>query len=132
MAGSLFVDQPQIKTLQSASLLYKRASTTERYRGRSRADFGVLHHSLHEFRVVDRSEQHTKELDCADKITATGTVSNDFQSSMETGYLSGNEDDTFWNTSGLVQQFLAEVGSHIDEQGAWSQWWPPVEGYSLS
>jgi hypothetical protein len=108
-----------MKTLQQAKLLYGRAATTDRYRGRSRANFGNLHQSVHEFRVVDRSDQHSREIDGADRAR-TESANNAAEDTLETssGSLEANA---------LLNQFLVEVGSNADEQGPWSQWWPPME-----
>ncbi|KAF5628857.1 transcriptional regulatory [Fusarium sp. NRRL 52700] len=60
-----------IKTIQNSSLLYKRATEDAgRYRGRSRADFETLHQSIHEYRIVDRSDQHLQQISHADRNTA--------------------------------------------------------------
>ncbi|KGQ12468.1 putative transporter MCH4 [Beauveria bassiana D1-5] len=110
-----------IKTIQHASLLYSRAvENRSRYQGRTRTDFDVLHQSIHEFRGVDRSDQHTQEIDGADISRHA-----DAQRQPVEGIVP--EVDT--NT--LLTQLLAEVSSNLDEQGAWSQWWPPVEEVSL-
>jgi hypothetical protein len=108
-----------MKTLQQATLLYGRAATTDRYRGRSRANFGNLHQSVHEFRVVDRSDQHSREIDGADRARTefTHRVADD---TLETSSES-------LDTNALLNQFLVEVGSNADEQGPWSQWWPLME-----
>ncbi|KAF9878119.1 fungal specific transcription factor [Colletotrichum karsti] len=48
-----------IKTIQNASLLFEQVnSNADQYRHTSRRDFEALHLSAHEFRTVDRSEQH--------------------------------------------------------------------------
>jgi len=61
----------QIKTIQNSSLLYKRATEDAgRYRGRSRADFETLHQSIHEYRIVDRSDQHLQQISHADRNSA--------------------------------------------------------------
>ncbi|OAA50206.1 Transcription factor [Beauveria brongniartii RCEF 3172] len=110
-----------IKTIQHASLLYSRAvENRSRYQGRTRTDFDVLHQSIHEFRGIDRSDQHTQEIDGADISRHA-----DAQRQPVEGIVP--EVDT--NT--LLTQLLAEVSSNLDEQGAWSQWWPPVEEVSL-
>ncbi|PNP79916.1 hypothetical protein FNYG_06613 [Fusarium nygamai] len=60
-----------IKTIQNSSLLYKRATEDAgRYRGRSRADFEALHQSIHEYRIVDRSDQHLQQISHADRNSA--------------------------------------------------------------
>ncbi|KAF5007728.1 hypothetical protein FDECE_5976 [Fusarium decemcellulare] len=57
-----------IKTIQNSSLLYKRAAEdSSRFRGRSRADFETLHQSIHEYRIVDRSDQHLQQIRRADR-----------------------------------------------------------------
>ncbi len=42
----------------------------------------------------------------------------------------GLDDDSI-DTNTLLNQLLAEVSSNVDEQGPWSQWWPPMEGVEL-
>ncbi len=111
----------KIKTIQQASLLYSRAVENRlRYQGRTRTDFDVLHQSIHEFRGIDRSDQHTQEIDEADVSGRTEAVRHSVDSIAP-------EVDT--NT--LLTQLLAEVSSNLDEQGAWSQWWPPAEDVAL-
>lgn len=92
------------------------------YRGRSRADFDTLHHSMNEFRAVDRSDQHTMEIDGA-RQAATATSSALVMDSI------GLTEDPL-SPSILLTQFLAEVGSSLNEQGAWSNWWPLPEDVS--
>lgn len=110
-----------IKTIQHASLLYSRAvENRSRYQGRTRTDFDVLHQSIHEFRGIDRSDQHTQEIDEAD-------ISRHSEAQRQSIHGIVPEVDT--NT--LLTQLLAEVSSNLDEQGAWSQWWPLAEEVSL-
>ncbi|KAM0493937.1 hypothetical protein ACHAP8_008961 [Fusarium lateritium] len=72
-----------IKTIQNSSLLYKRATEDEgRYRGRSRADFETLHQSIHEYRIVDRSDQHLQQISHADRNSTRREDGND--ASMQT------------------------------------------------
>ncbi|QPC74674.1 hypothetical protein HYE68_005426 [Fusarium pseudograminearum] len=67
-----------IKTIQNSSLLYKRATEDEgRYRGRSRADFEALHQSIHEYRIVDRSDQHLQQISHADRNSSRRDDGND-------------------------------------------------------
>lgn len=40
-------------------------------------------------------------------------------------------DDSSLDTNTLLNQLLAEVSSNVDEQGPWSQWWPPMEEVEL-
>lgn len=80
----------------------------------------MLHQSIHEFRGIDRSDQHTQEIDEADVSGRTEAVRHSVDSIAP-------EVDT--NT--LLTQLLAEVSSNLDEQGAWSQWWPPAEDVAL-
>ncbi|KAM0417228.1 hypothetical protein ACHAPT_012739 [Fusarium lateritium] len=57
-----------IKTIQNSSLLYKSATEDSgRFRGRSRADFETLHQSIHEYRIVDRSDLHLQQIRRADR-----------------------------------------------------------------
>lgn len=102
-------------------LLYGRAATEGRYRGRTRADFDNLHQSVHEFRVVDRSEQQSQEIAEAAKTPAAS------DSLINTLGL----DDQTLDTNTLLNQLMAEVSSNVDEQGPWSQWWPPMEEVEL-
>lgn len=128
-----------IKTLQHASLLYKRAATEGRYRGRTRADFDNLHQSVHEFRVVDRSEQHTQEIDRASQPAPEsreqpgGFAQSAAQPAVGTrlGDQLGFMDDRHMDTNALLNQMMAEISSNVDEQGPWSQWWPPMEEVEL-
>ncbi|KYK57302.1 fungal specific transcription factor [Drechmeria coniospora] len=104
-----------------ASLLYERASNDgQRYRGRTRADFDTLHQSIHEFRVVDRSGEHNREIDGAERAAAS-TAQAAADAGMTTPPIQGLDTNT------LLNQLMAEVSSNLDEQGAWSQWWPPIE-----
>lgn len=128
-----------IKTMQHASLLYGRAATEGRYRGRTRADFDNLHQSVHEFRVVDRSEQQSLEIDRASQPTVEtqgntsalagfagqGATPGRFGDQME--FVNGENLDT----NALLNQMMAEISSNVDEQGPWSQWWPPMEEVEL-
>lgn len=111
----------KIKTIQHASLLYSRAvENRSRYQGRTRTDFDVLHQSIHEFRGIDRSDQHTQEIDGADLPEQHDTQRQDIEG------ISSEVD-----TTTLLTQLMAEVSSNLDEQGAWSQWWPPVDEIAL-
>lgn len=103
-------------------MLYGRATEDQtRYQGRSRADFDTLHQSVHEFRVVDRSDQHSREIRGAERPPAPATSPSAVQTIPE------HELDT--NT--LLNQLFAEVSNNLDEQGAWSQWWPAIEQVDL-
>jgi hypothetical protein len=35
------------------------------------------------------------------------------------------------DTNTLLNQLFAEVSNNLDEQGAWSQWWPAIEQVHL-
>ncbi|XPS77624.1 hypothetical protein M3J09_009652 [Ascochyta lentis] len=109
-----------IKTIQHASILYERAATMDCYRGRSRADFDTLHQSMNEFRAVDRSDQYSIEIDGATQNTTEPTSTG----LMGLAHM-GDEDPS--SASVLLTEFLAEVGSSLNEQGAWSNWWPQIE-----
>ncbi|KAM4068061.1 fungal specific transcription factor [Hirsutella rhossiliensis] len=111
------------KTIRQASLLYERATKDKaRYRGRTRDDFDTLHRSLHEFRVVDRSDDHHRELDGVESAAVSCS-----QEGMGETTGSTSTQECLVDTNSLLSQLLAEVSSNLDEQGAWSQWWPPVE-----
>ncbi|KAK2595668.1 hypothetical protein QQS21_006641 [Conoideocrella luteorostrata] len=111
-----------IKTIRHASVLYERATEDRtRFQGRSRDDFDTLHQSVHEFRVVDRSDEHTREIRGAERRPVTRTSPNAEGTAPE------HEPDT--NT--LLNQLFTEVSNNFDEQGAWSQWWPAIEQVDL-
>lgn len=61
--------------------------------------------------MIDRSEHHNLEIDGAEQ--ATNSTPMDTTAQVDTTF--------------LLNQLLAEVSSNLDEQGAWSQWWPPIE-----
>lgn len=75
--------------------------------------------------MVDRSEQQSQEIAGADRPTgppepaAYGLVNT-------LGF-----DDQTLDTNTLLNQLMAEVSSNVDEQGPWSQWWPPMEEVEL-
>lgn len=121
-----FSDLRQIKTLQHASLLYSRAATEGQYKGRTRADFHNLHQSVHEFRIIDRSKQHSQEIDEANREVPRETAVETPMVTETFGF-----DDQSLDTNTLLNQLLAEVSTNVDEQGAWSQWWPPMEEVEL-
>lgn len=89
----------------------------------TRADFDNLHHSIHEFRVVDRSDQQSQELHAAGRPRESSTT-------MYNGSGMDEQMQTL-DTNTLLNQLMAEVSSNVDEQGAWSQWWPPMEEVEL-
>lgn len=77
--------------------------------------------------MVDRSEQQSQEIAGADRPpagpaepVADGSVHN------TVGF-----DGQMLDTNTLLSQLMAEVSSNVDEQGAWSQWWPPMEEVEL-
>ncbi|KJZ73210.1 hypothetical protein HIM_07407 [Hirsutella minnesotensis 3608] len=110
-----------IKTIHQASLLYERATKdAARYRGRSRRDFDTLHQSVHEFRVVDRSDDHTRELDGAEHALVPCSLETVQEVSENAHEMDSSRDDT----NSLLNQLLTEVSNNVDEQGVWSQWWP--------
>ncbi|KAH6889464.1 putative fungal-specific transcription factor [Thelonectria olida] len=116
-----------IKTIQSVSLLYQRATThQQQYQGKSRADFEGLHHSIHEFRILDRSDRHMKEIQNAEG-GGTGTGVNGNQ-----GSAADNNGNQIPNVNPLLHNFLTEMGSVMDEEIAWSHWLPPLDTVDLS
>lgn len=103
-------------TIKHASLLYQRATADKsRYQGKSRADFDVLHQSIHEFRVIDRSHQHIQEIECAEGGTISTTTP-----ATNLGTDSGGLDAP-------LHDLLTEVSTYGHEQGMWSHWWPSLE-----
>ncbi|KAM6507963.1 hypothetical protein FSOLCH5_013163 [Fusarium solani] len=67
-----------IKTIQNSSLLYKSATEDSgRFRGRSRADFETLHQSIHEYRIVDRSDLHLQQIRRADRNSSRDIENDD-------------------------------------------------------
>ncbi|KAB8270370.1 hypothetical protein BDV30DRAFT_229016 [Aspergillus minisclerotigenes] len=114
-----------VSTLKHASLLYERASTDRgRYLGKSRQDFDHLHQSIHEFRVVDRSNQHIQEIEGAEGPSPGVTYSQPAQRIVPS-----SESD---NLSAPLTHLLTEVSTYSHEQGAWSQWWPTLEDIDLA
>ncbi|KHN96464.1 coiled-coil domain-containing protein MTMR15 [Metarhizium album ARSEF 1941] len=106
----------KIKTIHHASVLYERATEDRtRYQGRTRADFDTLHQSVHEFRVVDRSDAHTREIRGAERPSAQATW-------PVQGHEHEHEHEHELDTNTLLNQLFAEVSNNLDEQGAWSQW----------
>ncbi|CAI0643289.1 unnamed protein product [Colletotrichum noveboracense] len=107
---------PQLKTIQSGSLMYKRViSNNHRYRGLSRFNFNVLHQSVHEFRVVDRSAQHLEEINNAER-NSMGTAEGDNSSDKEQQ-----------NPPAFSAQALIDPDGNIDDQGLWPNWWSMLE-----
>ncbi|UQC86513.1 fungal specific transcription factor domain-containing protein [Colletotrichum lupini] len=111
-----------LKTIQNGSLMYQRAtSDAQKYRGRSRFDFSVLHQSVHEFRVVDRSAQHLEEINNAERgAVSTGEGSN----------VSGDKANQ--NIGGLNPQALIDAVGSMDDQGLWPNWWSMLEDVDAS
>ncbi|OLN97093.1 putative transcriptional regulatory protein C1327.01c-like protein 1 [Colletotrichum chlorophyti] len=109
-----------LKTIQNGSLMYQRAtSDSHRYRGRSRLDFSVLHQSVHEFRVVDRSAQHLEEINNAEK-SSIGTADGDVSAERQQVSMSG------------LTQTLIDPSGGIDDQGLWPNWWSMLEDVDTS
>lgn len=94
--------------------MYERlAANDTRYRGRTRYDYDILHHSVHEFRGVDRSDQQDREI-------------NEVEASIDLLPSMGTSDDAP-STDMLLSQLMTEISGNLDEQGVWSHWWPPME-----
>ncbi|KAL0936267.1 fungal specific transcription factor [Colletotrichum truncatum] len=105
-----------LKTIQNGSLMYQRViSNNHRYRGLSRFNFNVLHQSVHEFRVVDRSAQHLEEINNAER-SSIGTVEGD-----------GLVDKQQPSVGGLSAQALIDPSGNMDDQGLWPNWWSMLE-----
>ncbi|KAK1979028.1 fungal-specific transcription factor domain-containing protein [Colletotrichum cereale] len=110
-----------LKTIQNGSLMYQRAtSDVQRYRGRSRLDFSVLHQSVHEFRVVDRSAQHLEEINNAERGSISAAEGD---SSIEKQQN---------NSSSLNAQASIDATGTVDDQGLWPNWWSMLEDVDTS
>ncbi|GKT40336.1 uncharacterized protein ColSpa_00517 [Colletotrichum spaethianum] len=110
-----------LKTIQNGSLMYQRAtSDIQKYRGRSRFDFSVLHQSVHEFRVVDRSAQHLEEINNAER-SVTSTAEGDVLTEKQQN-----------NSSSINAQALLDATGTIDDQGLWPNWWSMLEDVDTS
>ncbi|GFF60336.1 ATPase WRNIP1 homolog C26H5.02c [Aspergillus udagawae] len=108
-------------TINHASILYQRAASDKsRYQGKSREDFNVLHQSIHEFRLVDRSDQHIREIEGADI---------DFASPSNTTPAANVEPDL--DLDGPLSNLLNEASTNAYEQGMWSHWWPSLDEINL-
>ncbi|KAF9876673.1 fungal specific transcription factor [Colletotrichum karsti] len=110
-----------LKTIQSGSLMYQRViSNNHRYRGLSRFNFNVLHQSVHEFRVVDRSAQHLEEINNAER------------SSISTAEADSLVEKEQQNTVGFSAQALIDPSGNMDDQGLWPNWWSMLEEVNTS
>ncbi|KAI9164169.1 hypothetical protein HJFPF1_05809 [Paramyrothecium foliicola] len=59
-----------LRTIHNASNLFKRVNEdAQRFRNKSRQDFEILHHSAHEFRTIDRTEQHLATIRSVDNAS---------------------------------------------------------------
>ncbi|KAJ5736046.1 uncharacterized protein N7483_001171 [Penicillium malachiteum] len=109
-----------IKTLKYASLLYERAADDRgRYFGKTRDDFDILHQSIHEFRVLDRSDQHIQEIE--------GAEGRDDGRPVEPLNFEGDS----MHLDMPLTDILTDLTNSACEQGAWSQWWPAEFGLIL-
>ncbi|KAK2006847.1 fungal-specific transcription factor domain-containing protein [Colletotrichum eremochloae] len=110
-----------LKTIQNGSLMYQRAtSDIQRYRGRSRFDFNVLHQSVHEFRVVDRSALHLEEINNAER-SSIGATDGDLLTDKQQN-----------NSNGPSAQILIDARGTMDDQGLWPNWWSMLEDVDTS
>ncbi|KAL5359076.1 hypothetical protein BJX96DRAFT_164193 [Aspergillus floccosus] len=110
-----------ITTIDHASILYQRAASDKfRYQGKSREGFNVLHQSIHEFRVVDRADQHIREIEGADVV---------FASPSDTASVANMEPDL--GLDGPLSDLLNEASTSAYEQGMWSHWWPSLDEINL-
>ncbi|KAK2031709.1 hypothetical protein LX32DRAFT_636943 [Colletotrichum zoysiae] len=111
-----------LKTIQNGSLMYQRAtSDAQRYRGRSRVDFSVLHQSVHEFRVVDRSAQHLEEINNAERSSVGAADGGDPSSERQQN-----------GSAGSNAQVLMDATGTTDDQGLWPNWWSMLEDVDTS
>lgn len=106
--------------MNHASILYERAaSDNSRYQGRTRTDFNILHQSLHEFRVPDRSDQHLQEIEGAERAAALPSLRDPAPVAT-----SGSD---ILDLDMPLNNLLSEVNAYAHEQGMWSHWWPPLD-----
>ncbi|KAF6823221.1 fungal specific transcription factor [Colletotrichum plurivorum] len=112
-----------LKTIQNGSLMYQRVTShNHRYRGLSRLNFSVLHQSVHEFRVVDRSAQHLEEINNAERSAAAdGEVAADRQQPQGAASMVLN-----------AQALIDSGGGNVDDQGLWPNWWSMLEEVDTS
>ncbi|KAJ5351442.1 hypothetical protein N7452_000416 [Penicillium brevicompactum] len=114
-----------ITTINHASILYQRAaSDNSRYQGKTRTDFNVLHQSLHEFRVPDRSDQHLQEIEGAERAVVPPSPPNN-------AAVATNESEIL-DLDMPLNNLLSEVNAYAHEQGMWSHWWPPLDEVNLT
>jgi hypothetical protein len=73
----------------------------------------VLHHSVHEFRGVDRSDQQDREI-------------NEVEASIDLLPSIGANNEEIPSTDLLLSQMMTEISGNLDEPGVWSNWWPPL------
>lgn len=104
-----------MQTLKYASLLYQRAADDRtRYFGKSRYNFDSLHQSIHEFRVLDRSDQHIQEIEGAEPRAEPFNIGDDSL-----------------NLNIPLTDILTDLTHSAGEQGVWSQWLPALEDFDL-
>ncbi|KAJ5589827.1 hypothetical protein N7450_003799 [Penicillium hetheringtonii] len=114
-----------LATIKNASLLYQRATANRsRYQGKSRFDFDVLHQSIHEFRVVDRSDQHLQEIEGAEREVEREVVP------VPTPATNAGTDSLDLDMP--LNNLLTEVSTYAHEQGMWSHWWGSLDDINLS
>ncbi|TDZ33647.1 putative transcriptional regulatory protein [Colletotrichum spinosum] len=115
--------ETQLKTIQNGSLMYQRiTSDNQKYRGLSRFNFNVLHQSVHEFRVVDRSAQHLEEIDNAERSA---------MNSPGAGPGGADRPAQITTTTGFVAQAPADSSGSMDDQGLWPNWWSMLEDVNM-
>ncbi|KAH7121599.1 hypothetical protein EDB81DRAFT_700522 [Dactylonectria macrodidyma] len=111
-----------IKTIQNSSLVYERATSESRpYRGKSRRDFETLHQSIHEFRVIDRSDQHIEQIHRAEQ-DATNRIESPIQ---EVEQFNGSQ-------PGINPPPIVDASGSGDDQGLWPNWWSMLEDADFS
>ncbi|KAJ6075870.1 hypothetical protein N7499_007851 [Penicillium canescens] len=113
-----------IATINHATILYQRAASDKsRYQGKTRKDFNVLHQSLHEFRVPDRSDQHLQEIEGAEAPSVPLIPDPVLESNIGSDML---------DLDMPLNNLLNEVSTYAHEQGMWSHWWPPLDEVNLA
>lgn len=83
----------------------------------------MLHQSIHEFRVVDRSHQHLQEIEGAERAA----TESPYRPTPATDQSAESLDIDM-----PLSNLLTEVSTYAHEQGMWSHWWPSLDEVNLS
>ncbi|KAI5458924.1 hypothetical protein BGZ63DRAFT_473743 [Mariannaea sp. PMI_226] len=109
-----------IKTIQNSSLLYERATSESRpYRGKNRFDFEVLHQSVHEYRIIDRSDLQIQQIRRAERDAASRVHVPTEGSSDAEGLVTDEQ--------AVTNQFPSDLNINLEDPGLWPNWWSMLE-----